>query len=381
MNRPVLSPFFWRSAVTVAPVTGSPPSSRTRPVITPAVARAIVRFSTFWPSARIERPARRARPPRAQRGVHIASLRGAQAVTAFGHRLEHERPGGVGRHQSALRLMAVAEGHLRPPQREAGVGGHDTPADHAGPDGRGCRPGRRIPWRCCRVRPGRRLRRKRHRPQGRAGHRQQRGRDGPAGEEGHGRLGSDNAATRQGEQHVPYPEYLVAPMREELTSLGVKELRTSEAVDQAVQSTPGTLMIVVNSVCGCAAGKARPGIALALNHSVTPDVSATVFAGADTAATDRARRVLRRLSAVVPVGRHPQGRQARLHDGAPPNREPFGRSDRQRPRRRLRQALRRNAGRRLAVRRYVAAAGLTGGGSSRFAGASAGTIDSGRPRW
>ena len=80
---------------------------------------------------------------------------------------------------------------------------------------------------------------------------------------------------------MPYPEYLVAPMREELTSLGVKELRTSEAVDHAVQSTPGTLMIVVNSVCGCAAGKARPGIALALNHSVTPDVSATVFAGAD----------------------------------------------------------------------------------------------------
>ena len=88
---------------------------------------------------------------------------------------------------------------------------------------------------------------------------------------------------------MPYPEYLVAPMREELTSLGIKELRTAEAVDQAVQSTPGTLMIVVNSVCGCAAGKARPGIALALNHSVTPDVSATVFAGADTAATDLAR--------------------------------------------------------------------------------------------
>ena len=79
-------------------------------------------------------------------------------------------------------------------------------------------------------------------------------------------------------------------MREELTSLGIKELRTAEAVDQAVQSTPGTLMIVVNSVCGCAAGKARPGIALALNHAITPDVSATVFAGADTAATDRARQ-------------------------------------------------------------------------------------------
>ena len=147
---------------------------------------------------------------------------------------------------------------------------------------------------------------------------------------------------------MPYPEYLVAPMREELTSLGVKELRTSEAVDQAVQTTPGTLMIVVNSVCGCAAGKARPGIALALNHSVTPDVSATVFAGADTAATDRARQVLRRLSAVVPVGRHPQGRQARLHDGAPPDSRAARPSDRQRPRRRFRQALRPDAGRGLA---------------------------------
>ena len=88
---------------------------------------------------------------------------------------------------------------------------------------------------------------------------------------------------------MPYPEYLVAPMREELTSLGVKELRTSEAVDQAVQSTPGTLMIVVNSVCGCAAGKARPGLAMALRNAKRPDTVATVFAGADIEATDRAR--------------------------------------------------------------------------------------------
>jgi putative YphP/YqiW family bacilliredoxin len=88
---------------------------------------------------------------------------------------------------------------------------------------------------------------------------------------------------------VPYPEYLVAPMREELTSLGIKELRTAEAVDQAVQSTPGTLMIVVNSVCGCAAGKARPGVAMALQHATKPDVVATVFAGADIEATERAR--------------------------------------------------------------------------------------------
>ncbi len=85
-----------------------------------------------------------------------------------------------------------------------------------------------------------------------------------------------------------YPEFLIAPMREELTQLGVKELRTPEQVDAAVRQ-PGTLMIVVNSVCGCAAGTARPGVALALQHPVKPDVVATVFAGADIEATDRAR--------------------------------------------------------------------------------------------
>jgi putative YphP/YqiW family bacilliredoxin len=88
---------------------------------------------------------------------------------------------------------------------------------------------------------------------------------------------------------MPYPEFFVAPMRKELTDLGVKELRTPEEVDAAVSGTPGTLMVIVNSVCGCAAGKARPGIALALRHGVRPDVVATVFAGADVEATDRAR--------------------------------------------------------------------------------------------
>ena len=72
---------------------------------------------------------------------------------------------------------------------------------------------------------------------------------------------------------MPYPEYLVAPMREELTSLGIKELRTAEAVDQAVQSTQGTLMIVVNSVCGCAAGKARPGPAPVAAQPLSPRAS------------------------------------------------------------------------------------------------------------
>ncbi len=78
-------------------------------------------------------------------------------------------------------------------------------------------------------------------------------------------------------------------MREELTRLGVKELRTPEQVDEAVRSD-GTVMIVVNSVCGCAAGKARPGIAMALQHARRPDVAATVFAGGDVEATDRARQ-------------------------------------------------------------------------------------------
>ena len=88
---------------------------------------------------------------------------------------------------------------------------------------------------------------------------------------------------------MPYPEYFVAPMREELTQLGVRELRTAAQVDDAVLRHPGTVMLVVNSVCGCAAGKARPGIALALGHDTKPDLVATVFAGADVDATDRAR--------------------------------------------------------------------------------------------
>ncbi len=88
---------------------------------------------------------------------------------------------------------------------------------------------------------------------------------------------------------MPYPEIMIRPMREELTRIGVEELRTPEAVDEAVKNTSGTLMIVVNSICGCAAGKARPGIAAALQHEVRPDKVATVFAGADIEATEKAR--------------------------------------------------------------------------------------------
>ena len=86
-----------------------------------------------------------------------------------------------------------------------------------------------------------------------------------------------------------YPEIMIRPMREDLTRIGVEELKTAAAVDDAVKNTRGTLMIVVNSICGCAAGKARPGVALALKNDVRPDRVATVFAGADIEATERAR--------------------------------------------------------------------------------------------
>jgi putative YphP/YqiW family bacilliredoxin len=82
---------------------------------------------------------------------------------------------------------------------------------------------------------------------------------------------------------------MIYPMRQELTALGVEELKTAEAVDEALAASQGTVMVVVNSVCGCAAGKARPGIAMALNNEIKPDRVTTVFAGADIDATDRAR--------------------------------------------------------------------------------------------
>jgi putative YphP/YqiW family bacilliredoxin len=88
---------------------------------------------------------------------------------------------------------------------------------------------------------------------------------------------------------MPYPEEVIRPMREELTRLGVQELRTPEAVDQTLKDSKGTIMVVVNSICGCAAGKARPGIAMALQNEVRPDKVATVFAGGDIEATERAR--------------------------------------------------------------------------------------------
>jgi len=87
---------------------------------------------------------------------------------------------------------------------------------------------------------------------------------------------------------MPYDPVLVQPMREELSSLGVEELTTAEAVE-AFMEAPGTKLLVINSVCGCAAGQARPGVALALRHTRKPDRVGTVFAGQDLEATERAR--------------------------------------------------------------------------------------------
>ena len=85
-----------------------------------------------------------------------------------------------------------------------------------------------------------------------------------------------------------YPEVMIIPMREELTRAGIQEARTADAVDQAL-AKPGTTLLVVNSICGCAAGKMRPGVRLALQNKNLPDQAITVFAGQDREATDRAR--------------------------------------------------------------------------------------------
>jgi putative YphP/YqiW family bacilliredoxin len=78
-------------------------------------------------------------------------------------------------------------------------------------------------------------------------------------------------------------------MREELTRLGVQELRTPEEVDHALKYQPGTTMVIVNSVCGCAAGRMRPAVRMALQHCSRPDNAVSVFAGQETEATERAR--------------------------------------------------------------------------------------------
>ncbi|NUS48834.1 MAG: BrxA/BrxB family bacilliredoxin [Gemmatimonadaceae bacterium] len=86
-----------------------------------------------------------------------------------------------------------------------------------------------------------------------------------------------------------YDERFVTPMRQELTRLGVEELRTAAEVDAALKDAPGTTLVVVNSICGCAARNARPAVAAALQHGVKPDRLTTVFAGQDVDAAARAR--------------------------------------------------------------------------------------------
>jgi putative YphP/YqiW family bacilliredoxin len=86
-----------------------------------------------------------------------------------------------------------------------------------------------------------------------------------------------------------YPEMMIAPMRQELTSAGVAEARTAAEIEDAIRQK-GTLMVIVNSVCGCAAGKMRPGVRAAIRHSVRPDRIVTVFAGQDREATEAARQ-------------------------------------------------------------------------------------------
>ena len=86
-----------------------------------------------------------------------------------------------------------------------------------------------------------------------------------------------------------YDERMITPMRQELTRVGVEELKTAEAVDAKLKDAKGTTLVVVNSMCGCAARNARPAVTKALQHPAKPDTLTTVFAGQDTAATARAR--------------------------------------------------------------------------------------------
>jgi|SRR5579872_3398437 len=86
-----------------------------------------------------------------------------------------------------------------------------------------------------------------------------------------------------------YPEIMVIPMREDLTRLGVEELKTANDVDSKLQAAQGTTLVIVNSICGCAAGRLRPAVRTALQNSARPDRLFSVFAGQDMEATERAR--------------------------------------------------------------------------------------------
>lgn len=89
---------------------------------------------------------------------------------------------------------------------------------------------------------------------------------------------------------MPYPEYICAPMRDELTTAGFTELKTPEEVDATIPNSKGTMLLMINSVCGCAAGTARPGVRMSLNNPKHPEKLVTVFAGQDMEATAEARK-------------------------------------------------------------------------------------------
>lgn len=91
---------------------------------------------------------------------------------------------------------------------------------------------------------------------------------------------------------MPYPEYMCTPLREDLTSVGFQELKTTQDVNTTLPNSKGTILVAINSVCGCAAGSARPGIKLAVQHGKRPDKLVTVFAGQDLEATAEARKYL-----------------------------------------------------------------------------------------
>jgi putative YphP/YqiW family bacilliredoxin len=91
---------------------------------------------------------------------------------------------------------------------------------------------------------------------------------------------------------MPYPEQLIAAMRQDLTRFGLEEARTPEDLDRVLTPASGTVMVVINSVCGCAAGKARPGVGMALQHALKPEKAVTVFAGGDDAAVAHLREKL-----------------------------------------------------------------------------------------
>lgn len=108
-----------------------------------------------------------------------------------------------------------------------------------------------------------------------------------------------------------YPEQLTIAMRRDLTQYGVDETRTPEAVDAALGPDSGTVLMIVNSVCGCAAGKARPAVGMALSHSVRPDRAVTVFAGADMEAVQHLRET--QLAGIAPSSPS----MALFHNGKP----------------------------------------------------------------